>query len=139
MSRRFDVLRPIALAAAVLADLPEGGSGSDAHPDAALLAACREYIGMQQRRDRLSAGGVAQAADDVGRSRAVEALAQGASAMLARVTEMRATSLDGHRARAAAFLAWDEGDLMGRADELCFPEDQILAAIVLDILHHPAG
>lgn len=139
VTRRFDVGRPIALAAAVLEELPGGGLGLDAHPDAPLLAACRGYVGLQQRKERLSADDTARTADHARRSRFMEALTRRATAILARVAELRATSLDGHRARAAAFLAWDDGDLMGRADELGFTEDRLLAALILDLTSDGPG
>lgn len=51
--------------------------------------------------------------------------------------ETPARGLAGHRARAATFLVWDDGDLMGRADNQGFSEDRILAALVFDLVNIP--
>ena len=58
-------------------------------------------------------------------------------ALLRLIVETPARSLAGHRARAAAFLAWDDGDLMGRADGQGFSEDRMLGALVFDLVNNP--
>ena len=50
------------------------------------------------------------------------------------VAASRATTLDGHRARAAAFILWDEGDLLGRAGKDGILEEVVLRAILVDLV-----
>ncbi len=105
----------------------------DAHPDAALLAACGDYGLLHRRISRLFTG-TASLADEEERSRAHAALLDEAQALLTRTATARASTLDGHRARAAAFLAWDEGDVIGRARREGIAEDLMLAALLTDLV-----
>ena len=50
------------------------------------------------------------------------------------VAASRATTLDGHRARAAAFILWDEGDLLERARTDGILEEVLLRAILVDLV-----
>jgi hypothetical protein len=104
-----------------------------AHADAALLAVCSDWGVLHRRITRLFEG-VASLADEEERSCAYAALLDDAHGLLIRIATARASTLDGHRARAAAFLAWDEGDLIGRARRAGIAEDRVLAALLLDLV-----
>ncbi len=45
--------------------------------------------------------------------------------------------MDGHRARAAAFILWDEGDLLERACVDGILEEVLLRAILIDLVLGP--
>ncbi len=133
-SRRPSSVRAASAAAALVLRRARRLSASlDAHPDAALLAACGDYGLLHRRISRLFTG-VASLADEEERSRAHAALLDEAQALLIRTATARASTLDGHRARAAAFLAWDEGDVIGRARREGIAEDLMLAALLTDLV-----
>ena len=104
------------------------GSG---HPDAALLAACAEYGRIRVQIDHASRPRMR--AGDPGGLKVAALLAAGRVPLNAAVTAV-ATTPEGHRARAAAYLAWDEGDLIARARTAGMLEDQLLAALLVDLV-----
>lgn len=106
-----------------------------AHPDATLLALCAEYGLVRRRIDRLSAKST-RTTDGDERSRIYTELTDAGRVKLLASLSASATTLDGHRARAALFLAWDEGELVGRARRDMMLEDQMLAALLLDLVAH---
>ncbi len=57
--------------------------------------------------------------------------------ILRSVAASRATTMDGHRARAAAFILWDEGDLLERACVDGILEEVLLRAILIDLVLGP--
>lgn len=108
-------------------------SSAGTHPDEKLLEACARYGRIRRRIDRLAAGS-ARIDDDGERARAYADLTDvGRLALLASLSAA-ATTLEGHRARAALFLAWDEGELVGRARREQMLEDRLLAALLLDLV-----
>lgn len=120
---RAAIRKVSAQAAAVL---PAAG-----HPDAVLLAACTEYGRLRFEIDRASRP-IMRAVDPGGDQMA--ALLAAGRAPLDIAVSVIATTPDGHRARAAMFLAWDEGDLIARARTAGLLEDQLLAALLIDLV-----
>lgn len=120
---RLAVRRVIAQATA----LPPGSG----HPDAALLAACAEYGRIRAEIDRASRPRAR--VGDPGGLKVAALLAAGRVPLDAAVTAV-ATTPEGHRARAATFLAWDEGDLIARAGTEAILEDRLLAALLVDLV-----
>lgn len=108
-------------------------SANVTHPDARLLAVCADYGRTRRQIDRLSARSTRIDNEDE-RSRIYGNLTDAGRIELAASLSARATTLDGHRARAALFLAWDEGELIGRARREMMLEDQMLAALLLDLV-----
>lgn len=94
--------------------------------DAGLIEACIVYAtssaGARGTRGAVS-GQVP--GDDAGHA--------GAKALQA-LAALPATTMDGHRARAAAFVLWDEGDLLGRARVNNVLEEMLLGAILADLV-----
>ena len=127
--RRFYVADRAILAAAALDTLP----ASRAHPDALLLATSRRVAKLWRRRDRLSADGQARH-DDEEHERRLQAIDTATDPLLEYVCACQSRTLDGHRARAAAFLATDESGLLMRANTRDVPGEKLLAALVLDLL-----
>lgn len=106
---------------------------SPGHPDAALLAACAEYAVLRRRIDGVFKG-TKSLADEEERARVnADLIAAGHAALILTATS-RAVTLDGHRARAAVFLAWDDGDVVGRARRHGITEDRLLAALLTDLV-----
>ncbi|MGI4941232.1 MAG: hypothetical protein ACRYHQ_11860, partial [Janthinobacterium lividum] len=50
------------------------------------------------------------------------------------LVRLRARSLGGHRARAAAFALWDGGEIADRAEASGLLEDRLLASLVCDLV-----
>ena len=112
---------------ALVAALPPGGP----HPDAALLAACAEYGRLRSEIDRSSQPRMR--AEDPGGVWMAALLAAGRIPLEAAIAAT-ATTPDGHRARAALYLAWDEGDLITRARTAGILEDRLLATLLVDLV-----
>ena len=108
-------------------------ASSATHPDEMLLAACAEYGRLRRRIDRLS-DNRARVDDLDDQSRVYADLTDAGRLPLASALSTRATTLEGHRARAALFLAWDEGDLIGRARRDEILEDRLLAVLLIDLV-----
>ena len=134
--RRFIVPDPMSAAVAALGSLLTGSLNGPDDADGALVAACRRYVQLEQRKVGL-ARKVGPDPDDGEADRASDTAFRSTRAILRRIVETPATTLAGHRARAAAFLAWDDGDLMGRSDDRGFSEDRMLAALVFDLVNGP--
>ena len=126
--RRFYVADQGTLAAA-LDTLPR----SRAHPDADLLVVCRQLWRLWQRRDRLFANGQPRHRETK-HARLMRAIDEAANPLLEHVCNNQSMTLDGHRARAAAFLATDESGLLIRANRRDLPAERLLAALVIDLL-----
>ena len=134
--RRFFVADPMAAAVAALRSAPTGSLTGPDGADSALVAACRRYVQLERRRAEL-ARKIGPNPNEGEVDREANAAFRSTRAVLRRIVETPATSLAGHRARAAAFLAWDDGDLMGRSDDRSFSEDRMLAALVFDLVNSP--
>ena len=127
--RRFYVADRAIMAAAVLDTLPM----SRAHPDALLLATCRRVAKLWRRRDRLFVDGQPRY-DEEEHERRLRSIDAAADPLLEYVCGCQSTTMDGHRARAAAFLASDESGLIIRANLRDLPGERLLAALVLDLM-----
>ena len=130
--RRVTVARAYAAATRVLkgsARLSE----QPTHPDAALLTACVAYGRIRRQVDRLARADTRTMSEDA-LEQAHADLHSAGSSSLAQVAAYRAVTLDGHRARAAAFLAWDEGELVGLVDRYGILQDRFLLALLTDLV-----
>ncbi len=101
-----------------------------ASPDAALLAACRELIEVDDRREKLIEAGIGRTIDE----RQLAMLDEQVASLLRTATGLRPSTLQGHQARAAAFLATDGDVVATRANKSDRHEARMLAALVFDLL-----
>ena len=107
--------------------------GSPAHPDVALLAACAAYGHARRPADRLARADARSLADHT-LERAQARLHEAASSALANIVALRATTLEGHRARAAAILAWDQGELISLVGRYGILQDRLILALLADLI-----
>ena len=130
--RSFSAARASTRANRVLRNAQSLIRKSSEHRDAALIGAAGDYGVIHRRIGRLLQGSGRIEAESV-RSRRFADLTEAAAPLLEQLGNARAVTNDGHKARAAAFLAWNEGEIMGRADRDGLLEDRLLAAILLDL------
>jgi hypothetical protein len=107
--------------------------GSSDHPDGALLAACAAYGHAQRRADRLARADARSTADHT-LEQAQAALHEAASSALADIVTHRATTPEGHCARAAAILAWDQGELISLVARYGILQDRLMLALLADLI-----
>lgn len=134
--RRFTIIDPVIMAEAALDSLPpdrEVGTGDGRHPDALLLTACRRFVRLARRRLTLFIDGEPRHGADA-QARLLRPIDTVMAPLSAYVCDCRAGTLDGHRARAAAFLAIDETGLLVRANLRDAFGEPLLAAFVIDLL-----
>ena len=62
------------------------------------------------------------------------ALHEAASSALANIVTLRATTPEGHRARAAAILAWDQGELISLVGRYGILQDRLMLALLADLV-----
>ena len=117
----------------LLHDAPAVLRTSGTHPDMVLIEACIDYGNLHLQIEGLSKG-PRRIENEVQRSRRYAGLTRAIRPLLQRAADLRATMPEGHAARAAAFLAWDEGELVQRASRHGILEDRLLAAILLDLM-----
>ena len=127
--RRFYVADRAILAAAALDTLP----CSRTHLDALLLGTCRRLAKLWRRRDRLFTDGEPRHRDEE-HARLLRPLDMAAEPLLEYVCACQSRTMDGHRARAAIFVATDESGLLARANLRDFRTERLLAAVVVDLL-----
>ena len=127
--RRFYVAGRAILAAAALVTLPH----LQAHPDAMLLDTCRRLAKLWRRRDRLFTDGETRHSDEA-HARFLRPIDMAAAPLLKYVCACQSRTMDGHRARAATFLATDESGLLARANLRDFRTERLLAAVVVDLI-----
>ena len=111
--------------------VPPAYAGS-AHADAVLIASCRD----------LGAKWIALAEGSQGSTHPrhrLGAAERSLSRLLRSIAGMRASTPEGHQARAAAFVIWDDGDLLGRVAADRILGEVLLAAIVVDLLTAPGA
>jgi hypothetical protein len=108
-------------------------SDEPSHIDADLLAGCIAYCRIKRRRVRLPKALGRRGEEDAGESDGADLHSKG-SLVLAHVAAQTARTLDGHRARAAAILEWDDGQLIGLADQPGYLEDRLLLALLVDLV-----
>ena len=131
--RRFDASAVNGAIDVTLQALRDERSTPDAHPDGELLAACRAGAVLWQRQHAAFYGDT-RIVDDDERDRLLEPLWALADPVLHRVYDLPATTLDGHRARAAILLAWDAGTLLGAAAADDLIEARLTLALAVDLL-----
>jgi hypothetical protein len=131
--RRVTVARAYAAATRTLQRSAALLSGHPGHPDAALLTACVAYGRIRRRVDRFGKAGTRTMSGEALEQAHADLHAAGSS-LLVQVAAHRAVTLDGHRARAAAFLAWDEGELIGLADRCGILQDRLIIAMLADLI-----
>lgn len=131
--RRVTVARAHAAAQSVLRHAARLLSDHPDHADAGLLANCVEYGRIRRRRDHLSRTG-RRGMDKEEWERADANLHGKGAAVLEHVTSRAAVTLDGHRARAAAILAWDEGELITLVDTYAILQDRLMLALLADLV-----
>lgn len=107
-----------------------------AHPDATLLAKCDDYAVIRKRLDGLFSRAT-RIVDEDARAEEYDRLSDAGEPLLRRLADLRAKTPVGHGLRAAAFLAWDEGDLLQRAQSDGLSEERLLAAILIDLVTVP--
>jgi hypothetical protein len=130
--RRVTVTRAHAAAMRTLQGIASLLKKTRAQPDAALLAACVAYAGVRRRIDQLSRAKTNLGEDALERAHAE--LHEAASSALAGVAAHRAVTLEGHRARAAAIVFWDEGELIRLVDKYDILQDRLLLALLADLV-----
>ena len=130
--RRFAVVREqqgarrrLRRAAALLRAAPN-------HPDGPLLEACAAYDLVRARLEKLIPG-TAPIPNDHPRGDAYAAIWATGRPVLSRLTDVRPATPLGHAMRAAAFLVYDEGELLRRARRIKRVEDRLLAGILVDL------
>ncbi len=131
--RRVTVARAYAAATRTLQRSAALLSGHPGHPDADLLTACVAYGRIRRRADRLGRADTRTMSGEA-LEQAYADLHTAGSSLLAQVAAHRAVTLDGHRARAAAVLAWDEGELIGLADRYGILQDRLMLALLADLI-----
>ncbi len=131
--RRFAVVRELAHARRRLRQAAALLRATPAHPDAQLLEACAAYDLVRARLAALIPGS-APTADDEPSADAYDVVWATGKPVLARLIALHPTTPIGHAMRAAAFLVYDEGELLRRARSVQLIEDRLLAAILVDLL-----
>lgn len=129
--RRRLLLRLAGLAAAVGAARPASAPDLD---NATLLAACAAFGALERERLALFEG-PGRIEDDDERDEAIGPIWARQVPLLEQICARRATTLAGHRARAAAYWLWDGGELAWRARAAGEGslDDRLLAALVADL------
>ena len=138
-SRRRVVAGLAALTAAVRPAAARAGVATDApplHPDAVLITAAAEFCCLETRRVALIEGPL-RIEDDGERDEALKPLAAAQTEPLRVLCDARATTVDGHRARASAIVVGDGGEVFYRAEVGGLLEDRLIAALLRDVVGLP--
>ena len=130
MASLNDALRPAAAGTGVAAGT------APLHPDAALIAAAAEFCALEERRVGLIEG-PGRIDDDGDRDRALQPIAAAQEMYLRVLCDARATTPDGHRARASAIVLGDGAEVFYRAQVCGLPEDLLIAALLRDVVDLP--
>jgi hypothetical protein len=131
--RRVTVARAHAAAQSVLRHTARLLSDHPDHADAGLLASCLAYSRIKRRYDRLAKASGHVGEENAGESAQADLSSKG-SLILEHVADEAARTLEGHQARAAAIVTWDDGRLIGLADEPGYLDDRLLLALLVDLL-----
>jgi hypothetical protein len=131
--RRVTVARVDAATGSVFRRTARLLSDNPSHTDAGLLTSCLVYSRIMRRYDRLPKARGRRGEEDAGDSARGDLYSRG-SLILAHVATQTARTLDGHRARSAAILTWDDGRLIGLANEPGYLEDRLILALLVDLL-----
>jgi len=116
---------------------PRGAGVRIVADDAGLLAAAASFCILEHRMRGLVEG-PASVADDDARHSLLRPIRESQAPYLDVLCHQRALGLAGHRARAAAFAAWDGGELAEVAAAQGLPADRLLAALVRDLVEADA-
>lgn len=100
--------------------------------DSELIMICAVAVDIWRRYDRLFRGR-SEIKDDAARIRLAGALWAAANPILQQVSDLRPTTREGYRARAAVFMMWNAGELLARA-ETGRVMDRLALRLVLDLL-----
>ena len=133
LPRRFFPVREHFETSARALDIVEEISLDATSPDAAFVAACKELIEVDGRRSRLLDLSRRSAADE----RQLAMLDERFASLLRTVIGLRPSTPQGHRARAAAFLAADSHALVTLVNRSEQHEARMLAALVFDLSEKP--
>lgn len=106
--------------------------GAAADPDVGLLTVAAAFCVLERRMRELIEG-PNSVLDDNARELLLEPLRDQQASYVDLLCRQHARSLAGHRARAAAFALWDDGELNDLANANGFPADRLLAAMVRDL------
>lgn len=106
--------------------------GAAADPDVGLLTAAAAFCVLERRMRELIEG-PNSVLDDNARELLLKPLRDQQASYVDLLCRQHARSLAGHRARAAAFALWDDGELNDLANANGFPADRLLAAMVRDL------
>ena len=133
VSRKFRIEDPVQAAVDALHTLPEGSDDERRHPDGRLIDCAWRLVELEQLRACLFDKGEPR---DAEREHAafIDLIDTAAEPFANYVCDCQAITADGHRARAAAFLAIDQTGLMVRATLCDTFGEPLLAAFVLDLL-----
>ena len=132
--RYFSLDDPVIAGATLPSVMPGPNAAIDPNaPDAALQADCQAFVDNENRRDDLFGRAMRQSSRD----RQLAAVDAASVALLHRIAGWRPTTLAGHCARAAAFVAMDAGMLFSRANTSDGFESRLLAGLIVDLLSSP--
>lgn len=108
-----------------------------AHPDAELIALCAAFMGLERRHQAsFDPSSPAYVEDDDERDRVNDPICDAQEPLVERICAMRATTLEGARARVRSILLWD-ADADPAKDPLCFGHSmnhRMTAAVFRDLL-----
>lgn len=123
--------------AVMLATLPTPAAAS---PDAELLALCDEFNEMERQIEVAYSDGPGGINDDNKRDEVLEPVRARQDAILDRMVTIRATTIEGVRARGVLFATWGD-DILQDWAKSCGYDDRMLFALVRDAaaLSGPAG
>ncbi len=138
LARTFEALEcRVFVAASRMALAEEGGAEppaqleTPAHDDAELLAACGQFDALQHRVAALF-DGPDWIEDEAERDIALLPIEAAQDALLDRVCFLRATTPEGHRARAATVALFDPG-ILGKVND-GHPVERMMAALLRDLV-----
>ena len=100
--------------------------------DSELIMVCAVAADIWRRHDRLFRD-PSEIKDDAARIRLAGIFWAAADPILRQICDLRPTTKEGYRARAAVFMMWDAGEMLARA-EAGRVMDRLVLAMVLDLL-----
>ena len=117
---------------AALKDVQHAAKVPTLHADSELIMACAVAADVWHRHNRLFHGSSA-ILDDTARDKVAAVLWIAVEPVLNQICDLPPITEEGHRARAAVFLAWDAGELLARAGSGRVL-DRLPLAMLLDLL-----
>ena len=132
--RLFTGFGRAALAGALAAAISRNADDSEPeHPDAELLSALARFGEIEHTIWPTEGAGCRTIEEEDARARLMAPLRAEQAALVNRACALRATTLDGLRARARVLLLWDTELPTADAPESCI-DDRMLAALIRDLL-----